>query len=250
MNKRYLFVVGLPRSGTTGFAKLLNSNIEICLGVERYKYIKNKKLNFNESLFLKNKFFDLDDGYTNIKDKKLYHILEKKFYISKYIGDKIPNLYFELHEINKNFENPLFLCLVRNPINVAMSWEKRANNPLDKWPLENNRNRYIEYLIRFHDYYNLHINNKDLNIFFINFDILEGNYHKALNYYNKILNILELEMTPNVLKSFKIFHDKQLQLKLIRNEYHNFNISIKDKIFNKLNILNFDYNDFFKKISL
>ena len=248
MNKKYLFIVGLPRSGTTGFTKLLNSNHNICIGLERYKYIKQKQLNFNESLFNKDNFFKISKDQTNISNEKMYNRLKIKFDSAKYIGDKIPNLYFKIHKIVNNFKNSTFFCMIRNPINVAMSWDKRANNPLDIWPNKNNHDVFIEHLNNFYNYYNEHIKNKNIQIYFINFDFLESEYKIALNYYTKILELLEIDIDHKTLKNFKNFHEKQISLTKIRNDYFNQNKLLVSKIKKDFDNLEFDFSKFFKKI--
>ncbi|BAZ45972.1 sulfotransferase [Chondrocystis sp. NIES-4102] len=136
MSQKYLFVCGCPRSGTTALVKLLNSHNSIGIGMERYKYYASKdKINkINPSSFEEDRFFDFKEDQTNIIWSDFYDNLKIK-YANKitYLGDKYPHYYNFYSELNQEFRNTKWIFMLRDIVDVAMSYDHRAANPLDKW---------------------------------------------------------------------------------------------------------------------
>lgn len=137
---KYLFVFGCPRSGTTALGFLLNLHPVVALGIERYKYIAIGKRGreFLPELFEKTRFLDIraDDTNTQIYNR---HLAQK--YASRHtvemIGDKIPRLYRRLARLRATFPEAYFVVIFRDPVDVALSWQTRADSPRDAWPTEN-----------------------------------------------------------------------------------------------------------------
>jgi hypothetical protein len=134
--KTIVFVVGTARSGTTAMVRLLNSHSRICIGMERFKYVK--KLRGNE--FDKKKFFSFSPKETNILPKKggqwerFYADLESRFDQSKAIGDKFGTKPGTFQRILSVYPEARFIHIVRSIDRVAASWNARAADKKDHWP--------------------------------------------------------------------------------------------------------------------
>lgn len=138
----FLFACGCPRSGTTALGNILNAHPLICVGVERYRQlaIGPRGQEFLPDLFEPERFMQIDDADTSalIANRKLF----RKFNSSrelKFIGDKIPRLYTRLSFIASKFPDARLVYIFRDPLEVAYSWQKRADNPADGWPSINGR---------------------------------------------------------------------------------------------------------------
>jgi len=135
-----LFLCGCPRSGTTALWKLFASEPKIATGLERFKNrCRNAKFELSESLYTKDRFFELKDGDTHFKDLingesgKYYQELKDRFDTCEYVGDKLPNLYRFIPEVLEAFSNPKIIVIVRNVFDVAQSYETRFLNEKDQW---------------------------------------------------------------------------------------------------------------------
>ena len=136
MEKRYLFVCGCPRSGTTALWRLLTDHPKIVLGVERYVWFSFKDGKLNPSLFARDRFFDLQNGdtfYKNLSDfNQYYQKASERFEYAEWVGDKAPQMYKQYETIEKNFARAHIIFIVRNIIDVAASYQKRAQDPNDQ----------------------------------------------------------------------------------------------------------------------
>ena len=144
-SKRYLFVCGCPRSGTTALMHLLNSHRLIVLGVERYKKFAKpthiKKL--NKRVFEPEFFLDIRGKQTNLhhkhkdwdtKWKKVYDAMRPKLSQDNLlIGDKFPHYYLFYDYIDQTFDSPRIVFILRDVRDVALSYNARAANEKDRW---------------------------------------------------------------------------------------------------------------------
>lgn len=143
---RYLFVSGCPRSGTTVMATLLNWSDSVLIGQERYApLVRFHPDQFGPHLFEPQRmltFVKGDCGYASFENMKEYsaHYANPKNFeaISDYPirGDKITRLYEHLG----NFDGPEWegedvtvLHMIRNPVEVACSYETRKLTATDRW---------------------------------------------------------------------------------------------------------------------
>ena len=136
-----LFVFGCPRSGTTALGAILNAHPLICLGIERYRHIAMGALvrEFLPSLFTPERFCQMDEQEPK---RAANQFLLKKFESGRplaFIGDKIPRLYARLDVLEREFPEASIIYIFRDPLEVAHSWQKRADNPQDSWPSTNGR---------------------------------------------------------------------------------------------------------------
>lgn len=143
-NKKFLFVCGVGRSGTTALCEALNLHDDIVLGVERYKYkmIGAGFPEHPERLFEKERFFSYEEEDTNIRmDSKeckgIYERAYEKFDNAVFVGDKTPGLYKVLPSLARGFPDCKVIYILRDPITVAFSWQNRADKGRPSWPAHN-----------------------------------------------------------------------------------------------------------------
>jgi hypothetical protein len=140
MDKQYLFVCGLGRSGTTELTRILSAHGKIALGMERYKRLwRPERIHqITPDLFQKDRFFDFTRPLTNITPdlheqwRRYYEALEAKYDNAAYVGDKLTQL--RVRELHPAFPDAKFIIIIRNVFEVAHSWERRAKKPTDRWP--------------------------------------------------------------------------------------------------------------------
>lgn len=136
MKKRYLFVCGAPRSGTTALWAILNCHRRICLTMERYSNRAFRSHDLAADLFTEDRLFDLQPGDTFYPDWPHFvdiGLLRRKFADAEYVGDKLPRLYEVWNETAPNFPDAQYVVIVRNIFDVAMSYNARASDPDDRW---------------------------------------------------------------------------------------------------------------------
>lgn len=150
MTPQFVFVTGIARSGTTAFAELLNSHPQVCLGIERYKFNLLKQNSFTPDLFEAERFFDFKESDTNVlpegspKWTRIYDEMASKYPSALVCGDKIPDAIGQIGLVHKAFPTARYFWLIRDPVRVALSWQKRADNPNDKWPAHRNYQQAAE----------------------------------------------------------------------------------------------------------
>lgn len=134
-----LFVCGAPRSGTTVLARILGSHEAIVLGVERFRFLYASD-QVRPDLFTRRRFFWLSKRDTNslpaeaqTRDARLF----ARFESARYVGDKSPHIYRTIPQLRHWFPRAKFIFILRDPVDVAMSWSARAENPSDRWPAAN-----------------------------------------------------------------------------------------------------------------
>jgi hypothetical protein len=142
MDKNYVFICGAPRSGTTAITKLLNHHPSIAIGIERYKNVPSEQL--VPSVFTKERFFDFRPTDTNVSFVKHYTRLAKKFDNVSWVGDKVPRYYTKYDLLLRNFPNCKIGYMLRHIHPLASSWNVRADEPTDSWPLANDYRRAVE----------------------------------------------------------------------------------------------------------
>lgn len=130
-----LFIVGSPRSGTTGLADYLNEHEEILLCRERYKYGPR---NVTPDLFTFERILDYGERETNISREYHANLLANKDPAKlKWVGDKYPSYIRRLRRVSKDSPGARFIVLYRPIEEVAESFQARADDPRDHWPSDN-----------------------------------------------------------------------------------------------------------------
>lgn len=146
--RRFLFIAGCPRSGTTALGDLLNVHARVAIGKERFKNVLNMpNLDppYGPSYYTTERFFDLRETDTNVRDDKLYKRLADKYAACLYVGDKVPRYYARFNILSERFPGARFLVISRKIEEVAQSWEARAKNPSDHWPEANGALKAVEH---------------------------------------------------------------------------------------------------------
>jgi hypothetical protein len=130
---RYAFICGCPRSGTTFLATLLNSHPAVAIGIERYgtRFFGEP---LTPALFTPERFYDLRPGdtfYDSLDFARVYADKRSIFSEAEVVGDKIPLLFRHLDRIEAAFPGAKVVFCLRNVVDVAASYQARADNPDD-----------------------------------------------------------------------------------------------------------------------
>ncbi|WP_346384218.1 sulfotransferase [Nocardioides sp.] len=146
---RPLFVVGLGRSGTTAILDVFAAHPEIVLGVERFKGLWGDLDQMGPELFVRERFFDFEDGLTNLRPQDArrwrdhYARMADKWESARYVGDKMTTI--RIQKIWRRHPEARFVCIVRDIEQVAHSWHERASNVDDlTWPDSYNARLAVE----------------------------------------------------------------------------------------------------------
>ncbi|MFI5008675.1 MAG: sulfotransferase [Solirubrobacterales bacterium] len=136
MPERQLFVAGCPRSGTSALAFLLNEHPQVALGFERFKRVRAQLDLFH---FTSSQFFSPVLAETDIRGELLYERLRRRWESGtvRVVGDKVPLYTRVLPQLLGRFPQARMAVLVRDPLAVARSFARRAADPGDWWPAEN-----------------------------------------------------------------------------------------------------------------
>jgi glycosyltransferase involved in cell wall biosynthesis len=131
-----LFIAGCPRSGTSAAVFLLNEHPRIALGFERFKRTRAQLEPFH---FTPGQFFAPVLAETDIRGELLYRRLRERWQRGSVavVGDKVPLYWRVLPELLERFPRGRLILLVRDLEDVAASFERRARDPGDWWPAEN-----------------------------------------------------------------------------------------------------------------
>jgi hypothetical protein len=210
MDKQYLFVFGMSRSGTTALARVLTAHSKIVLGMERFKRMwRPERINkLGPHLFEKEAFFSFADGRTNITPEAgrqwaaYYRKAARNFDHATYIGDKITRPL--MREFRANFPFAKFIIITREVYDVAYSWGVRAANPNDRWPAEHDARKaalvWNEWIAETEAARQTHPS-----------DVLHVWYHRLFSdasggELNRILAFLNLEIDPGTRRFFAHSH--------------------------------------------
>lgn len=149
--KSYLFIAGVPRSGTTALAQLLAAHPSAVIGIERYKRLVDlhRIHELVPERFERDRFLTFRDDETNLSPERAssfrehYAEVAERFDEATVFGDKVPRYYYVYHHLLGVFPNSKVLCILRNPYEVASLWNRRARNPDDPWAPEEDARRSI-----------------------------------------------------------------------------------------------------------
>jgi len=152
------FVMGVARSGTSAFVHTLNAHPEVCVGMERYKYllprIGSRRAviragRAEENLFERERFFDFRPEDTNIVPSadpvyaRLYEEMEQRWDHARVVGDKVNQLFRIMPALDRVYHQARYFYLLRDVGGVASSWNVRAQRTNDAWPIENDFRRAV-----------------------------------------------------------------------------------------------------------
>lgn len=191
-SKKYLFICGCPRSGTTALWTTLVSNKKIVLGVERYGSYFSHNKTLHQDLFSFERFFDLQPGdtfYSNLNEFSNYYEDAKVNYPDAiWVGDKIPRLYENFDNLIRDTPSAIFIMPLRNIEEVAMSYKiRQLNNEGDTWPADFGVKKAIDDWNLSLDVVNARRNNK--NYILLDYDDL---FYSDSDIFNKLLGFLDV----------------------------------------------------------
>jgi sulfotransferase family protein len=129
LSKQYLFVGGCARSGTTALTTLINCHSDIVVGYERYSglYVENRGVSVD--LFEPKRFMSFQPGDRKLREKRQVFVdgMAEKIKTARVVGDKHPQIY-KRREVFEVFPNAKFIFIIRDPTDVARSFQVRARN--------------------------------------------------------------------------------------------------------------------------
>jgi hypothetical protein len=131
--RRYAFVAGCSRSGTTALTRLLNKHPEICIGFERFAKVHRRR-ELTPKHFQPERFWDVrpdDTHYDALTGFRAFHA--QKIGEAKVVGDKNPHLSNRYKALFRAFPDARVVYILREPFSVAESFERRAGDPGDGW---------------------------------------------------------------------------------------------------------------------
>lgn len=146
--KRYVFVCGCPRSGTTALWRLLMSHESVCIGNERYLRVFSENKPITKALFEREAFYNIKEGetfYTQLV--KRYESKYETYDACQVLGDKIPTAYTRYDHIMENIPEARFVFVSRNIFDIAVSYNTRARNAND-----NDWSASRDYRVAVHDW--------------------------------------------------------------------------------------------------
>jgi len=239
--KKYLFVTGCPRSGTSVLALLLGRHPKIAMGIERFHNYVIPEFTLQAHLFDKNRFFDFqkNDSHINLENqpniKTNYDLIETRYDESTYFGDKIPYLYRYYNQLIKEFnqnKNLKIIFIFRNIIDVANSYEIKNNKPNSIWRRD--------YKVAIRDWNNsMRLTEKLKTVFPGVFSISYESLFLQLNFelLNSVLEFLELERNETFDDFYKEIIDKSNRLQTKRKSGFCLDSNQIHEIFRNSNIL-------------
>ncbi|MCB1394406.1 MAG: sulfotransferase [Rhodobacter sp.] len=134
---------GCPRSGTTALFNVLMSDDRFAIGLERYlRHCINDTI--TADLWTFDRFNELRADDTHVlRTHPNWHMAEPAFERIRvnperlaYIGDKLPRAARCYPSLFRSAPTAKLLYLLRDPLEVAASFERRAQNPQDSWRAE------------------------------------------------------------------------------------------------------------------
>jgi Glycosyl transferases group 1/Sulfotransferase family len=140
---RYLFIAGCPRSGTSALTFLLNEHPQLAIGFERFKRIRGVLDPFH---FDPARLFAPVTAETDVAGELLYERLARRWDAGgvQVLGDKVPLYTRVLPALLDRFPQGRVVVLVRELPDVAASFRRRAADPDDWWPAENDHRAAVE----------------------------------------------------------------------------------------------------------
>ena len=139
--KKFIFIGGCGRSGTSVLTKIIGSHHQIVLGNERYnKLMRKKSFSLSRDHFTKERFFTIQYGdtfYDDFNKVSAHNGIAEKFDEAVYFGVKYPRFDRIYHLMKKYFGDFKYLYIYRNIFDVAESWNRKAKR-VGRWPRDKN----------------------------------------------------------------------------------------------------------------
>lgn len=244
--KKYLFITGCPRSGTSALSLLIGAHPKIAMGVERFHNLVIPNFKLKRDHFSEQRFFDFkpSDSHIKLQDQPRielsYQSLKERYGQCDYVGDKIPYLYDYYNELVEEFaaEDQLSLIvIIRNVFDVANSYEHRAADENQKWSRDYKKavgdwNRCMRKTLNLSQSFD--------KITLVQYEDLYGGQN--LDLLHSIFNDLDLKTSKSVIDFYNEQLKQSRKKEQIRNE--NYLLTTKQK---RLICLN-SKNNLYKKL--
>lgn len=199
MERRFLFICGAARSGTSALWGLVSSHPKVGIGVERYivRALSNEFI--SPELFEKERFFSVEQGDTFYADLQAFHPryaeLERRYDDCVYLGDKVPRLYEHYERLWQTFNKPKIIFIVRNVLEVAASYQRRAKEG-KHWSERRDYRSAVTDWNRSLAETRAHM--RDKNILVVEFESI----FRDIAYGRRVFDYLELDWDPAVAKEY------------------------------------------------
>lgn len=216
---KVMLISGCPRSGTTGFRTTLTQDTRLAIGLERYLRLSiNKKL--TPDLWERERFIDVQPNDTHVQPNhrswgianRAIDRVRDNYDTLDYIGDKLPRSANSFEVLAETLPDIKIIYLLRNPFDVAASYNKRARNENDKrWrPVTNYSvavkqwNFDIRQAVAFLDQLDFHI---------VRYETIFQNFEE----FEKVYAFLGLEMNDGARSGWQDAHERSLSLEAQRS---------------------------------
>jgi hypothetical protein len=140
------FVIGCERSGTSPLVRVMHAHPAIVMGLERYSTLYNEMRTVRDpqivgpELFTPERFLDFRPEDTRQRPPAFgtrhYEVARNRFAKGgvAYVGDKVPppNMWL-MRTLVDRFPLARFVFIYRDVVRVCSSWQRRADDPADRW---------------------------------------------------------------------------------------------------------------------
>jgi len=192
MNK--FIVSGVPRSGTTALANLLNWHPTVFCGIERFPLAT-----VDQSFFTRESI--IDESIPSAHFGRNRDILEEKMRLDA-IGDKGPRYFYRLADSEMEFSDMKLIFIIRNITGVFHSWNKRAFNQNDtSWHRgQTGVFAYLDYLQLLFSLNRIRTSHESVVISYE--DLFFGNPSKQHHIIDQIFDFIGAPQSTRVLENF------------------------------------------------
>jgi len=243
-HKKYLFLGGCGRSGTSVLTEIIGLHQKIVLGIERYNKLMRKHIfSLSEAHFSKERFLIMHEGDTFYDDFNKFRAHKNaavKFDDAIYVGVKYPPFDKIYHLMQANFGSFKYLYIYRNIFDVAESWNRRAEKG-GNWPNDKN---YLKAVQRWNESLTQTLNalKNGADIMCINYDDLLFTNKPIQPIFDHLGFPIDENVTKELAKARNIAPKKKsakgalsgTEMEYIRN---NAKFELYDEIHSKFNIL-------------
>jgi hypothetical protein len=129
-----LFLSGVARSGTSALVQVLNEHSSVVMGQERFSVLfhdrKIKESHFRLPRFLDHRPYDTHAHAGRLNDSPE---MRSRVQDARYVGDKYPSLFKCFDYVFEHFPLARHVYILRNPLSVMESFDRRAQDPNDAW---------------------------------------------------------------------------------------------------------------------
>jgi hypothetical protein len=127
-----IFIGGCARSGTSALCEVMNAHRSVCIGIERYSNLW-KTGAVRPEHFEPDRFFELCETDTHYGGAREFGLqtAPRRQANALVLGDKEPPLDKMYEHVWRTFPAARVLYIVRDPRRVALSYQRRADDPSD-----------------------------------------------------------------------------------------------------------------------